>query len=123
MAHDRAALDAILKLADKALAELQALLDLFDRAGTVKRLRDIADRFDRLPHLENDISLLRARLRTMMSSDPDRTPVTGISSEMAAVRDRSRGFTKPGGVTPAPEAVRVLPRPIARVDPKEPGKT
>jgi hypothetical protein len=123
MAHDRAPLDAILKLADKALAELQALLDLFDRAGTVKRLRDIADRFDRLPHLENDISLLRARLRTMMSTDPDRTPVTGISSEMAAVRDKSRDFTKPGGITPAPEAIRVLPRPIARVDPKEPGKT
>jgi hypothetical protein len=123
MANDRAAFDATLKLADKALGEIQALLDLFDRPGTIKRLRDIADRFDRLPHLENDIGLLRSRIRSMMSSDPDRTPVTGISSEIAAVRARSRELTKPGGVTPAPEAVRVIPRPISRGDPEDPKKT
>lgn len=121
--NDRAGLEAVLKLADKALSEVQAILAIFDRAGTVKRLRDIVDLFDRLPHLENDISILRSRIRSMMSSDPDQTPVTGISAEMAAIRDKSRGLTAPGGFTPPPPAVRVLPaRPIARSDPKDPQK-
>lgn len=88
MAADRAALDAVLKLADKALQEFQGLLAITDLRGLALRLRGLADLFERFPMLDNDISTLRSRLRGMMSSDPDRTPVTGISSQMAAVRDR-----------------------------------
>lgn len=124
MANERAGLDAVLKLADKALSEVQALLAIFDRESIVKKLRDVVELFERLPHLENDITRLRSRLRAMMSSDPDRTPVTGISAEMAAVRERARGAPEP--FTPPPAAVRVFPRPIPRADPndpKEPGKT
>lgn len=111
MATDRAALDAVLRLADKALGEFQALLTILDRASVVKKLRDIADVFDKLPMLENDVTTLRNRLRGMMHSDPDRTPVTGISTEMAAVRAQSRGLTAPGGFAPPVVPVRVTPAP------------
>lgn len=94
--NDRATFDAILRLADKALQEIQALLAITDRAGLVKKLRNVADFFDRLPMLENDVSILRARIRSMMTSDPDRTPVTGMNS----LRDKSRGLTAPGGFVP-----------------------
>lgn len=93
--QDRAAFDAVLKLADKALQEFQGLLAITDLQGVVKRLRTLADLFERFPMLDNDISLLRSRLRGMMSSDPDRTPVTGISSQMAAQRG-------PPSLTPTP---------------------
>ncbi len=107
MAIERAALDAVLKMADKALGEFQVLLVILDRASLVRKLRDIADVFDKLPTLENDVTTLRNRLRGMMLSDPNRTPVTGISTEIAAVRVQTRGLTEPGGfsspkVTPTP---------------------
>lgn len=89
MAQDRVALEAVLRLADKALGEFQALLMILDRVSLVKRLREVADVFDKLPMLENDVTALRNRLRGMMQSDPDRTPVTGISREMAAVREQA----------------------------------
>lgn len=89
VAADRAGLDAVLKLADKALQEFQGLLAITDLQGLAKRLRMLADLFERFPMLDNDISMLRSRLRGMMSSDPDRTPVTGISAQMAAVRTPS----------------------------------
>jgi hypothetical protein len=112
VAVDRAALDAVLKLADKALQEFQGLLAITDLQGTVKKLRLLADLFERFPMLDNDISLLRSRIRGMMSSDPDQTPVTGISTRMAAMR----GFTKPGGIerslTPPPAGSRPVPPPI-----------
>jgi hypothetical protein len=115
VANDRLGLDAVLKLADKALQEFQGLLSITDRAGVVKKLRSLADLFERMPLLENDITTLRARLRGMMSSDPDRTPVTGISAEMAAIRE-ARRTTTPGGIAiPLP----VLPvKKIPREDPK-----
>jgi hypothetical protein len=119
VAVDRAALDAVLKLADKALQEFQGLLAITDLQGTVKKLRLLADLFERFPMLDNDISLLRSRIRGMMSSDPDQTPVTGISTKMAALR----GFTNPGGferpiakMTPVP--VKVTPAPIPLPDKK-----
>jgi hypothetical protein len=89
VAADRAGLDAVLKLADKALQEFQGLLAITDLRGLALRLRGLADLFERFPMLDNDISVLRSRLRGMMSSDPDRTPVTGISSQMAAVREKT----------------------------------
>jgi hypothetical protein len=102
VAQDRAALDAVLRLADKALQEFQGLLAITDLEGVVKKLRNLADLFARFPMLDNDISLLRSRIRGMMSTDPDQTPVTGISAQMAAMR----GLTKPGGIlrsmTPSP---------------------
>lgn len=121
---DRLAFDAVLKLADKALLEFQGILAIADRIVVVQKLRELADFFDRLPMLDNDIASLRARLRGLMSTDPDRTPVTGISSQMAAVRDKTRGMTAPGGVIPRPDPVRVLPsRPIPGPDPKDPSKS
>lgn len=118
--QDRAAFDAVLKLADKALQEFQGLLAITDLQGVVKKLRVLADLFERFPLLDNDISMLRSRLRGMMSSDPDRTPVTGLSAEMAAVRERSRGLTASGGfaapttVTQAP----IIPLPGKKRDPR-----
>jgi hypothetical protein len=110
VAGDRAAFDAVLKMADKALQEFQGLLAITDLQGVVKKLRMLAELFERFPMLDNDISLLRSRIRGMMSTDPDQTPVTGISTQMAAMR----GFTKPGGIerslTPMP--VKVTPAPI-----------
>ncbi len=125
MAHaDRLAFDAVLKLADKALQEFQGILAIADRAVVVQKLRELADFFDRLPMLDNDIASLRARLRGLMSSDPDRTPVTGISTQMAAVRAKERGLTTPGGAIPLPDPVRVLPsRPIPLAGPKDPSKS
>ncbi len=121
---ERLAFDAILKAADKALLEFQGILAIADRTVVVQKLRELADFFDRLPMLDNDISSLRARIRGLMSSDPDRTPATGISSQMAAVRDKTRGMTEPGGIIPRPDPVRVLPqRPISFKAPKDPSKS
>lgn len=113
MAQERVALEAVLRLADKALGEFQALLTILDRASVVKKLRELADVFDKLPMLENDVTALRNRLRGMMQSDPDRTPVNGISTEMAAVRAQTRGLTAPGG-----HQGPIIPKPKVDVKPK-----
>ena len=111
--NERAALDAVLKLADKALQELQGLLSIVDREELVKKLRSLADLFDRLPMLENDVTVLRSRIRGMMSSDPDRTPSTGISTQMVALREKSRGLTAPGGfVPPVVRDTKLTPAPM-----------
>jgi len=84
--RDRGVFDDLVRAAEKAVSEAETLLGLFDRAGIVKTLRTLADALDRLPMLQNDLHMVRARLRAMQASDPDKTPRVGISTQIAAVR-------------------------------------
>jgi hypothetical protein len=84
------AFDALLWSAIKAIEQIEAMLALLDRAAVSKRLREVLELLDSIPTLESDLSIVKNRLRSMLSSDPDRTPRVGISvRSMEAVEPRT----------------------------------
>jgi len=82
------AVDALLWAAIKAIGELEGMLALLDRAGIVKKLREVLDLLDSLPTIENDLAIVKNRLRQMLSSDPDKTPKAISIKDMEAVEPR-----------------------------------
>jgi hypothetical protein len=80
--------DATIKAGLKAIEELQGLLKLLDRPGTIARLKEVVATLESLPLLEQDLVVLANRLRGMLSSDPDKTPVQGISGQYKAIRPK-----------------------------------
>lgn len=91
------AADALLASAIKSIEELEALVVMLENVNVdqgpgklTSKLREIADLFDKLPFLANDLNTVKRRLRGMLSTDPEKTP------RAVSVRD----FV---AVTPEPE--------------------
>ena len=73
--------DALIAAAIRTTEELQALVSMLENLNTddsqtklVSKLRDIANLFDKLPLLSNDLVVIKRRLRKMMTIDPEATP-------------------------------------------------
>lgn len=66
--------DAIesIKASEKLIADL-------DRAGIMRKLIEMQGAFERLSQLQHDMRIARIRLQSCIS-DPDKTPVHGIST-------------------------------------------
>ena len=91
------ATDALLASAIQKIEELEALVSMLENINTdegptklTSKLREIANLFDKLPLLANDLTSIKRGLRRMLSTDPDKTP------RAVSVRD----FV---AVTPEPE--------------------
>lgn len=88
------ATDALLGAAIKSIEELEALVSMLgsfereegsNRVLVSSKLREIADLLDRLPLMANDLSVIKRRLRGMLSTDPDMTPRAISVKDLAAV--------------------------------------
>lgn len=90
--RDRA-VDALVGAALKAVEQIESLLVLLDRQGVTKKLRELLQTLDAIPTLEHDLSIVKSRLRQMLSSDPDKTPRHGISSMDLKVVNPSKAGT------------------------------
>lgn len=91
--------DALLSAAIKSIEELEALVgmvkhynadDNASRGAISSSLRRIADLFDRLTLFENDLLVIKRRLRGMLSSDPDKTPRAVSVRDLNAVEGETR---------------------------------
>ena len=88
--------DALLGSAIKTIEELEALVVMIGSVNTEKqdslssKLREIASLFDRLPLLESDLNVIKRRLRSMLSSDPDKTPRAISVTDLQAVESEKR---------------------------------
>lgn len=119
--RDKAA-DALIAAAIKAVEELQGLVVMLENVnvddGTklVSKLREVANLFDRLPLLANDLVTIKKRLRKMLTIDPDATPRPVSLSDLAAtslpperekftpiVEEPFRRETRPGIGIPLPK--------------------
>lgn len=112
------AVDALLGAIIKTVEELEAFVVMLENVNTdeggrlVSKLREIANLFDKLPLLANDLSVIKRRLRGMLSSDPDKTPRAASVKDFQAVEadtrfepveEERRTQTRPGiGVTKPP---------------------
>jgi hypothetical protein len=76
-------LDTLLGAAIKTVEELEALVSMLGsfvveegakRVLVSSKLREIADLLDRLPLAQNDLGVIKRRLRGLLSTDPDKTP-------------------------------------------------
>ena len=127
--RDKAA-DALLGAAIKCIEELEALVVMLENVNTddgpgrlVSKLREIANLFDKLPLLSNDLNVIKRRLRGMLSSDPEKTPKAVSLRDFPAVtpeaetklyepvEDRDRRIhTRPGiGVVSKPPLPKKTP--------------
>lgn len=84
--------DALLGAAIKSIEELEALVVMLENVNSddgpgklVSKLREIANLFDKLPLLANDLSVIKRRLRGMLSSDPEKTPKAVSIRDFVAV--------------------------------------
>lgn len=113
--------DALIGAIIKVVEELEALVVMLENVnaddGPVKltsKLREIANLFDKLPLLANDLVVVKRRLRGMLSSDPDKTPRAASVKDFAAVtpeletrfepvEEERRTRTQPGLGIPRPK--------------------
>lgn len=83
--REKAAVDALIGATIKTVEEIEALVSMLGAFGDGKDegprrtslasdLREIASLLDRLPLLANDLITIKRRLRTSLSTDPDKTP-------------------------------------------------
>ena len=78
------AVDSIAEAID-ALAKAEKLIAGLDRAGLLTKLDELREFIEDLSRMQLDLRIARLRLQALTSvSDPDRTPVQGIST--AALR-------------------------------------
>lgn len=75
--------DALIGATIKTVEEIEALLSMVkhytnddnsSRGAVASALRRVADLFDRITLLENDLVVIKRRLRGSLSTDPDKTP-------------------------------------------------
>lgn len=96
-----AVVDAHIAAAIKTIEELEALITMLGtfvddpelvskRASVASKLREIANLLDKLPLLSNDLSVIKRRLRGMLSMDPDKTPRPISLREFAAITEETR---------------------------------
>ena len=121
-AHER---DALLGAAIKVVEELEGLVSMLGafgdegdkprRISLASELREIASLFDKLPLLENDMRVIKKRLRALLSTDPDKTPKAISIKDLQAVTeetrfepvdDERRTQTRPGLGIPLPKKER-----------------
>ena len=72
---EEAKLEALAKSTMRTVVEVQALIQLIERAELVKKLRTMADELEKLAVLDNDLRIIANRLRPHLPNDPDKTPV------------------------------------------------
>ena len=115
-------IDAHIAAIIRTAEELQALVVMLENVnaddGTklVSKLREVANLFDRLPLLSNDLVTIKKRLRKMLTIDPDATPRPVSLSDLAAtslpperekfkpiVEEPFRRETRPGLGIPLPK--------------------
>lgn len=77
--------DALLSAAIKSIEELEGLVVMLENIGLPSKLRELADLLDTLPKFAGDLSVVKRRLRGMMSTDPDKTPRAISVKDLAAV--------------------------------------
>jgi len=120
--------DALIGATIKTVEELEGLVSMLGAFGAdeddkprrislAAELREIAALFDKLPMLENDLRVIKRRLRASLSTDPDKTPRAISIKDLQAVtvtedtrfepveEDRRRQ-TKPGLGIPLPKKDR-----------------
>jgi len=114
-------IDTLIGATIKTVEEIEALLSMVKHytsenssSGAISSsLRRVADLFDRLTLLENDLVVIKRRLRSSLSSDPDKTPravsvrdltAVEIDTRLEPVEDLERRIhTRPGiGVSKPP---------------------
>lgn len=133
--------DALVGAAISTVEQLEALIAMIralnggvgaKNSNVSTLLRELASMLDGLDLLENDLRVIKKRLRGMLSSDPDKTPramnlkelpstpSTADETRFSAVEERARAFSRkptqpgigsPGGPPP-------LPRPKKKEDPQ-----
>lgn len=90
--------DALLGAIIKAVEELEAFVVMLENVNTdeggrlVSKLREIANLFDKLPLLANDLATIKRRIRGMLSSDPDKTPRAASVKDFPAVEVNETRF-------------------------------
>lgn len=72
--------EAAIQDAVQALADAEKLIANIDRAGLVNKLDEFREFLDQLPKLQLDVRMARLRLQAQTGTDPDRTPVRGVST-------------------------------------------
>lgn len=92
--------DALLASMIRTVEELEGLVSMLGAFGSdedtprrislASELREIAGLFDRLPMLENDLRVIKRRIRGMLSTDPDKTPRAISITELQAVTEETR---------------------------------
>jgi hypothetical protein len=123
-------IDTLIGATIKTVEEIEALLSMVKHytsenssSGAISSsLRRVADLFDRLSLLENDLVVIKRRLRSSLSSDPDKTPravsvrdfvavTPETETRYEAVEDQERRInTRPGiGVVSKPPLPKKTP--------------
>lgn len=96
--------DALIGATIKTVEELEALVSMVkhytsddnsSRGAVVSSLRRIADLFDRLTLLENDLVVIKRRLRGSLSTDPDKTPRAASVRDFVAVEPKDETRLEP----------------------------
>lgn len=119
--------DALIAATIKTVEELEGLVSMLGAFGAdeddkprrislATELREIAGLFDKLPMLENDLRVIKRRLRASLSTDPDKTPraisikdlqaVAPEDTRFEPVEEERRRQTKPGLGIPLPKRDR-----------------
>lgn len=120
--------DALIGATIKTVEELEGLVSMLGAFGAEEddkprrislatELREIAALFDKLPMLENDLRVIKRRLRASLSTDPDKTPRAISIKDLRAVtvteetrfepvEEPRRPQTKPGLGIPLPKKDR-----------------
>lgn len=91
--REQEAIDVLLGAGIKVVEELEGLLSMVDalnsgggkdRVPVATALREISSLFDRLPLLQNDLRVIKKRMRKMLSIDPDKTPTGSLFRDTTA---------------------------------------
>ncbi len=103
--------DALLGAAIRSVEELEAFVVMLENVNTddspgklTSKLREVANLFDKLPLLANDLRVIKRRLREMLSIDPDKTPkpvnlrdLPNEETRLVQVEEQERrSHTRPG---------------------------